>query len=423
MRKPHEVFGVSPNVNQFSYVDRGKLDAKLAKLVERKNTHIAIRGASKTGKSWLRQKILTNALTIQCRHSYTTVDIYRDILSALDITITLERSVTKSYSGKISAAGEAGFKLLAKVMGLVEIASGSQENKKDLIIGRNIEDLKFISEIIIASGRSIVIEDFHYLKIDQQKNFAFDLKTLWDYSTFIIVIGVWISENMLITLNPDLSHRIEEISVNWSADELKQVFNQGCSELKISPSENVVNKIVEISYENVGLLQKIALRFIDDELNIDTSKENKVDSLQAIDDAAMHIAEQLNALYQSFAKRVCDGIRSRKNSTGIYAYAMAAIISAKDNELINGLGVRPIYDGSHARQNRIQMGNLKVALSKFADLQIDEDGRGIVIAYDEQNEKVNVIDRQLLLYRKYATVKWPWEELIVEVADSEKAFD
>src|SRR5208337_2281531 len=36
----------------------------------------------------------------------------------------------------------------------------------------------------------------------------------------------------------------------------------------------------------------------------------------------------------------------------------------------------------------------------------------VSLAYDSQGEKVSVVDKQLLLYRKFATVKWPWEDLI-----------
>lgn len=51
--KVHEVFGIQPAVREHSYIDRGSLDHEFAKLLERQQTHIAIRGASKSGKSWL----------------------------------------------------------------------------------------------------------------------------------------------------------------------------------------------------------------------------------------------------------------------------------------------------------------------------------------------------------------------------------
>lgn len=425
--KTHEVFGIQPTLSEHSYIDRGSLDKDFRKLVERQQTHIAIRGASKAGKSWLRQRVLADPIIVQCRLSYLTSDIYRDALARLEINMELETSTSHALRGKVTATGEAGLKLLAKVSGQAEVSGDVTTQQKVRPFGKDANDLEYISSIIRASGRILVIEDFHYLPLEEQKKFSFDLKTLWDYRTFVVVIGVWISENMLITLNPDLSDRIEEISVTWQISELKQVFGKGCTKLGLRPSEAVAQELAEISYESVGLLQKLALRLIDDELGISESitdgNETVINDAQPVHDAAMHVAEQLNQLYHAFAKRVCDGIRTRKNSTGIYAHAMAAVMQASDVALSSGLSVKAIYDAAHERQNRIQKGNLKAALAKFPELQVDEAGRGLVLAYDPQDEKISVVDRQLLLYRRFATVKWPWEDLIAEVSSAPSAFD
>ena len=89
----------------------------------------------------------------------------------------------------------------------------------------------------------------------------------------------------------------------------------------------------------------------------------------------------------------------------------------------SGLSAKAIYSVAHAKQPRIQLGNLKAALTRFPELQVDSDGRGLVLAYDPQDEKISVVDKQLLLYRKFATVKWPWEDLIEEVSKEQAAFD
>lgn len=293
----------------------------------------------------------------------------------------------------------------------MDVAGQRQTVTRDAAVGKDVDDLEFIASIIKASGRTLVIEDFHYLPPAEQRKFAFDMKNLWDYQTFVVVVGVWISENMLITLNPDLSDRIEEISVIWQEQELKEVFKKGCRNLNLRPTEKVASSLARISYESVGLLQKLALRMIDDELNITEAAPEGVEILidkdSAVSDAAMHVAEQLNQLYQAFAKRVCDGIRKRTNSTGIYAHAMAVAMESDDAELAAGLSANVIYTKAYARQPRINLANLKAVLARFPELQVDEDGRGLVLAYDPQGAKLSVVDKQLLLYRKFATVRWP----------------
>jgi hypothetical protein len=62
----HQVFGISKEIRPYSYVDRSELDHQLQTLLMR-DTHIALRGESKCGKSWFRQKNIPNALVVQCR--------------------------------------------------------------------------------------------------------------------------------------------------------------------------------------------------------------------------------------------------------------------------------------------------------------------------------------------------------------------
>ena len=136
----------------------------------------------------------------------------------------------------------------------------------------------------------------------------------------------------------------------------------------------------------------------------------------------MAYAEQLNALYQTFARRVAGGIRTRKDSTGIYAHAMSVILSASDDELMKGLSLDRIFAAANKQQPRIQKGNLRTILERFEELQIDEAGRGLVLAYNGPRAEITVVDRQLLLYRRYATLKWPWEDMIAEVDKTDTGY-
>lgn len=423
----HEVFGIRPELSEHSYIDRGELDSTFSKLIRRKQQHIAIRGASKSGKSWLRQKVLVDPIVVQCRWGYVVENIYRDALARLDIELTIERTRGTGLKGKVKATGEVGFKLLAKVTGEAEFEGEYNREFLTRSVGKDINDLEFVAGLIRESGRVLVIEDFHYMRVEEQRKFAFDLKTLWDYRTFVVVVGVWTSENMLISLNTDLAERIHEIQVIWSKSELKSVLVKGCARLNLRLKDSNSERLSEISYGSVGLLQTLVLRFLEDELNIDkageSGTESLVDALDKIDDAAMHVADQLNEVYQTFAKRVCEGIRKRQNATGIYAHAMAAVMEATESELNAGVSANRICDVAHAREPRIVLGNLKRALSKFPELQVDEDGRGLVLAYDPRHEVVSVVDKRLLLYRTYLTVKWPWEDLITEVTNKAQAFE
>lgn len=413
-KKVWDVFGISNTILPDSYIDRGDLDEQLSMLIERNKVHIALRGASKCGKSWLRRKVLDNPIVVQCRLGKSSLDLYIDALSQLGIEFRTESKSSKEFKGSIKASGDAGWKLLAKVGLEGSIDGGATFDSSQTPVGKDIHDLRYVAEIIKESGRKLVIEDFHYLSLAERKNFSFDLKAFWDWGLQIIIVGVWSVDNMLLTLNPDLSGRIEEITITWSDADLGRILDKGGSVLNISFSGSLRANLISCSFGNAGQLQTLVLRALDD-CKIQETQPSIVDlsARQIADNAAMEYAEQLNPLYQTFAENIASGIRTRKNSTGIYAHAMAVILRASDDDLIRGLTVDRIFAEASQREPRILLGNLKSILTKIESLQIDEDGRGLVLSYNP-DRGVSVVDRQLLLYRRFATVSWPWESMIIQ---------
>lgn len=407
-----DVFGVSNDILKDSYVDRGALDASIARDLRRRN-HVAIRGASKTGKSWIRQKLLPDAIVVQCRLGKTLTEIYTEALGQLDIKLVTQSTRSSSYSGTIEAESEIGAGLIGKVkakLGLTREA-GNEETLLNLKV--NIHDLKFISEILLASERRLVIEDFHYLSREERSRLAFDLKAMWDYGLFVVVVGVWSDNNLLLHINPDLSGRVREVSIVWNNDDLRQIITRGTSALNVTMPNAVITRLVAISYGNAGILQRLTLDTLDRAGLMKTSRNQiQVGSHEDIEAAALFYAEELNSIYLEFAKRVSRGIRTRADSTGIYAHAMAVALDASDDELMAGVHIDKVYEISHARESRIHKGNLRTALGNIEKLQVDKDGRGLVLSFAD--ERVRVVDHQVLLYRAYATVRWPWDDMILE---------
>jgi hypothetical protein len=302
--KSHEVFGISSQVLEPSYVNRGDLDAHITRLLER-DTHIALRGESKCGKSWIRQQNLPDAITIQCRLKKSVRDLYADALSQLGLKIVAEQSVETSFKGTLEATQEIGVKILAK-LAAKQTVEGEHNRTTTLIpVGCDLDDLRFVSEIINASGRRLVIEDFHYLSPEQRTAFAFDMKALWDYQTFVIVIGIWAENNLLIHLNPDLSGRIEEVTIHWSSADLQMVLIKGALALNIEFDPQISSRLIADAFGTVGILQRLALSLLDEHGISNTQNRIAFVADQArYEGVAMQYADQLNALYQTFATRL-----------------------------------------------------------------------------------------------------------------------
>ena len=152
-------------------------------------------------------------------------------------------------------------------------------------------------------------------------------------------------------------------------------------------------------------------------------QNSTVHNVSLVEAAELEYAEELDALYHTFAKRVAANIRTRRDSTGINAYVLHTILESSDNVLTEGLSINKIYEVSHAKQPRIQKGNLRTVLENFERRQIDSDGRGLVFSYNDHSGLVTIVDKQLLFYRKFSTLKWPWEEMIQEADTSNTGFE
>jgi hypothetical protein len=414
MKRSHDVFGMSNEVLPDSYVNRGALDEHLTRLLGRRS-HIALRGPSKCGKSWLRQRVLADGLVVQCRFGNTTTDIYTGALSILGIHFEVDRTTTVGLKGTAEAQVEAGAALLAKVDVKLGLEGSRDTAKTSAPVGRNIHDLRYVANLIIESGRRLVIEDVHYLSHDQRLALAYDLKALWDYGCFAMVVGVWGLANFFVRLNGELSGRMEEISIEWGPDDLRLIIERGSTALKLAFSREIQNKTIVDAFGNAGLLQRLVLGTVDEaKIFEEQSTTTPVTDIAFYEAAAMAVADQLNGVYLKFGERVASGIRTRKDATSIYAHAMAVILDAPDPQHMSGITLDEIFAVAHSRQQRIQKANLKSVLEKIDGLQVDKDGRGLVVTYDVEEECVRNVDRQLLFYRKYRTVSWPWEQLIAE---------
>lgn len=417
-KQTHEVFGISPTILADSYVDRGNLDREISRKL-RRPIHLALRGESKCGKSWLRQKNIPNAIVVQCRLKTTVLDIYVDILSQLGITLLLERTEKDTIKGTMEGTAEGGIGLIAKLKVRLGLETSEEEVVKRGSVGQDVNDLRFIAAIIIESGRKVVIEDFHYLATHEREVFSYDLKALWDYRCFFVIIGVWTKTNLLIYLNSDLGSRIEEIPISWSRKDLENVIDNGSATLNVKLSDSIKRCILEDCYGNVGILQQLVLNVLDEaDIEEECASLHSISDRDSFVDAAMKYADQLNSRYQKFAKDISSGIRRRTETTGIYAHAMAVIMDSSDNELINGLELNSIFTIASKRQPRILKGNLRTVLQKIEELQVDSDERGLVLSYNDATDEVTAIDRTILIYRKYITIQWPWEDLIKEAKDS-----
>src|SRR5260370_40396394 len=113
----------------------------------------------------------------------------REVQGSLDF-----KGATELGMMVLKAKGEAG----------AQVKSSNQRELDLQPIGRTPADLSWISQTILFSRKRLLLEDFHYVSEQIQKELAFLFKAMGEYGVFLIIVGVWPTDHMLTYFNGDL---------------------------------------------------------------------------------------------------------------------------------------------------------------------------------------------------------------------------
>ncbi len=188
------VYGITRDV-PLNYVARDSVDMSFVESLSL-DKHIVIYGSSKQGKTCLRKHCLLDKdyIIVQCNNRWTLESIFGQILKQAGYQIVLSERKTQTGRNKIIAS------ISASVFGLGARAGAETEEQNTLDVEtKGLElDPSDVNDIIsalkrIGFERYIVVEDFHYLPVEVQKDFSVALKAFHEASDLcFIVVGVWL---------------------------------------------------------------------------------------------------------------------------------------------------------------------------------------------------------------------------------------
>ncbi|MDT1945384.1 hypothetical protein MX634_10395 [Carnobacterium maltaromaticum] len=172
MNRVEDVFGVNKNLT--TYLERENVDGKMKSALSEKK-HVVIYGSSKQGKTLLLDRMnIENKIIVNIGDSTKTIDIYKSIIRQLELKI-MGKIVSSTGSGT-TAKAEAS--LSAKVPFLGKASAGidggieykeSQEIESSYV-GYDFNQAQSIVEMIRKQKKhKIIIDDFHYLNLEEQK--------------------------------------------------------------------------------------------------------------------------------------------------------------------------------------------------------------------------------------------------------------
>ena len=316
----------------------------------------------------------------------------------------MTQSTARTTTGKNKII--AAFK--ATLFGIGVEASGEKEEANTYAITTKPLELdpEDVNDVINALGKFnkyIVLEDFHYLPIETQKDFSVALKAFHEQSKLcFIVVGVWLEEGRLTVYNGDLTGRIIGVNADrWTKDELREVISVGEALLNISFATPFKEAVIAGSLDSVYIVQEACYQACIAK-GINFTQETQIHDLGNDADVNTLIREVVNqqtGRYNAFITLFASGFQ--ETALQMYKWLLYPVLTATKEELETGLTYRHMRDvlrQHHPEGEALNIGNLTQALQSSASLQVKKDIKPIVLDYDQTNLKLNVVDRGFLIW-------------------------
>lgn len=406
----NDVFGLSRDL-PLNYIERIEVDNKLKAELKAKK-HIVIYGSSKQGKTCVRKHCIDHNeyILVQCSNRSDVSELNASILKRAGFEIT--QSTKKGMTGKnkiIASLKATVFGVGASASGEDETSTSTEQVKAPLEI-----DVDDVNDVIAALKsinftKNIVLEDFHYMPFETQRDFSIALKAFHESSSItFIIVGVWLEDNRLIVYNGDLTGRI--ISVNadkWSAAELTKAIDVGGKYLNINFTEAFKADVITHCLNSIYLVQE-ACRRACDSAGITVTQDKTVnigDGLDGKEIIASIVSDQ-SARYNSFLINFSEGFQDTELE--MHKWILHPVLSATIAELELGLkfkDIRAALQAVHPRGEKLNLGNVTQSLQSTASLQIKKNIMPIILDYDQTNRKLNVVDKGFLIWLQHQNVK------------------
>ena len=387
-----------------NYTTRPNVDEKFVDNLTRQK-HIVVYGSSKQGKTCLRKHCLNenDYIHVQCSNKWTLEDIHANVLKRAGFRVEQSEKKTTSGKNKIMASiGASIFGVGSKVGGEKEQSTTDEKTTRALELDPvDVNDVIAALESINFT-RYIVLEDFHYLPLETQKDFAVALKAFHEASKLcFIVIGVWLEENRLLVYNGDLTGRVIAINADtWTEPELKSVILKGADLLNVQFTDDFMHQLIHECFNNVYIVQETC-RQVCLKGGVTHTSPQPV-SLGAGSDvraAVASVVAQQTGRYMSFVTQFSAGFQT--TSLEMYKWLVYPVLTATAEQLEQGFSYRELREGIQARHpsgGQLNPGNLTQALQSVASLQVKKDITPIILDYDQTNLRLNIVDRGFIIW-------------------------
>ncbi|EPY9203623.1 hypothetical protein ACXHVK_003215 [Morganella morganii] len=387
-----------------NYVTRKDIDDKFIDALTQE-THVVIYGSSKQGKTSLRKKNLLpdDYIDITCSNNWKLEDIHVAILKKIGYQVSTTSSKTLKGTAKVKLGINIPFFSKSEVNVNGDMARTI--NKKNIEL--DPEDVNDVISALeeIDFNKIIVIEDFHYLPEQTQRDFSVALKAFHESSKLcFIIVGVWLEEDKLTTFNGDLAGRIVSINADrWEKEDIYILFENSERLLNIKFDEKFKSDIVDKCHGSVFLVQQLCFQACELEQINNTQQECKIVGEEFL--VEEKIKKLINEQYSRYFKFLTDFSGGfDQTSLELYKWILYTLITVEERYLEIGIpeaAVRRMIQEKHPKKTEASQKKLRQALLKSVDLQAKISIKPIVFEFDSSSSRIKIVDRPFILWRSY----------------------
>lgn len=428
MAELNEVFGVSPN-QVLSYIVRDKIDTKFNESLETGN-HIVVYGASKQGKTALVSRYLpyNDNIVVRLTPNTNISDIYSSVLRQVGIEI----EISNQSESSTAMSATAGIKAKAKVLIFGEgeanasgtLSSGDKQSKTYQTIPFNLALAQDVSELLhkVSFNKKIILENFHYLDEEKQRELSFDLRTFQETRIIFVILGVWRKKDKLRTYCPDLTDRVDDVPVEpWESEDFRKVIKKGAEELNISFSESIVAKFITNSFGSIGVLQEL-LRVCCSQADVNRTQvghcrhiANDSSADAALDEKCNEYRETHQQALELLASGNVTHSKGKEKAPLHLPYYLVRVIAKKGYDgILGGLSRSDITEGIkaiHHRPGDVRPSDISNLLHNLSSLQFKKKLNPPLVDYDQGKRQLFAIDSTFFYFLKNSDLEEFEEEL------------
>ncbi|WP_202945116.1 hypothetical protein [Methylomonas methanica] len=398
-----EVFGINRDL-PLNYVERRSADLVLVANLARRQ-HLVIYGSSKQGKTSLRKHCLKDDdyIVVHCSNKWSLDNVHEAILKQAGYEITVSKTLATSGKQKIFAKIKASF-FGSEAEGGAEAERSNEEGLTTAPLELDPMDVNDIISALtnISFQRYIVLEDFHYLPIETQKDFAVALKAFHESSDFsFIIIGVWLEKNRLSVYNGDLTGRLLPINADrWMRDELEQVISAGEALLNISFTKGFKNELLDSCYESVYIVQETCHQCcLREEVHRTQQEQREIGNNVNCSEIINYVVNQQGGRFNSFLTQFSEGFQD--TTLEMHKWLLYPILISDVEHIEKGFRqaeIRNILQQTHPRGSELNSGNVTQSLQSASSLQIKKDIKPMILDYDQTNLRLNIVDKSFQIW-------------------------